>query len=163
MLGLGRAPRGPLAAGVIDFLVAERVLRSVFVSEVELESKRLKSMNSADSEVGLLRPFAVKRRPLLGAQDLRKHWLCPCGPERLLPLMRSRPSSPRLATRRWGCLKLVVAGCWVSVLQVRRRIMSLVEKIYVAQRGRLTGDIIALSPKLVSELPWPAQTYVPCR
>ena len=46
----------------------------------------------------------------------------------------------------------VLAGCWVSVLQYRRRTLSLLDTIYVAQRGRETGDIVQLAPCLVDEL-----------
>ena len=46
----------------------------------------------------------------------------------------------------------VLAGSFVSIFQMRRRYMSVLEGVYAAQRGRRRKDIIKLSPELVDEL-----------
>ncbi len=50
-----------------------------------------------------------------------------------------------------GLLELM-AGSLVAVFQTRRRLMSILEGIYDAQRGRERGDVVALSPELCDEL-----------
>lgn len=45
-----------------------------------------------------------------------------------------------------------LAGSLVAVFQTKRRFMSLLEEIYIAQRGRCRKDIVALSLELQEEL-----------
>ena len=46
----------------------------------------------------------------------------------------------------------VVAGSLVAVFQTRRRLMSVLEGIYDAQRGRERAEVVSLSPELCDEL-----------
>ena len=46
----------------------------------------------------------------------------------------------------------ILSGSWISILQVRRRVLCLLEHIYFAQQGRGQDAIIALSPQAISEL-----------
>eukprot|EP00435_Cladocopium_sp_Y103_P064249 s246_g25.t4 len=46
----------------------------------------------------------------------------------------------------------VLAGSLVSIFQSKRRMMSVLEQIYGAQRGRQRADIVSLSAQLVDEM-----------
>lgn len=46
----------------------------------------------------------------------------------------------------------IIAGAWVAILQVRRRMLSLLQFIYTAQVGRQRSDIIRLSASLIADL-----------
>ena len=46
----------------------------------------------------------------------------------------------------------VVGGSWVAILQYRRRMMCLLDHLYLAQQGREQEDIIAHSAEAVDEL-----------
>ena len=163
----GRVPRGPLATGVIidDFIVVERVLRHVFESGIQTEGqRRMDTMNAAYKQVGLLshdgKAFRRQQHGTFwGHSVCGVSGLVRAAPERLLPLMEVTAKLAQTGLATVGLLE-VIAGCWVAVLQVRKRMMSLLEQVYVAQRGRLAGDVVALSPALISEL-WLLVTLAP--
>ncbi|CAE8722794.1 unnamed protein product, partial [Polarella glacialis] len=46
----------------------------------------------------------------------------------------------------------VLGGCWVSIFQFRRRLVSLLDYTYAAQRGRTRHALIRMSPELRNEL-----------
>ena len=46
----------------------------------------------------------------------------------------------------------ILAGSWVAILQCRKRMMCLLDEIYVAQQGRPATAIVRLSPPLIDEL-----------
>ena len=46
----------------------------------------------------------------------------------------------------------ILAGSLVSAFQLRRRLLSILQEVYVAQRGRERHDIVRLSPHLLDEL-----------
>ena len=155
----GRAPRGSLAIGVIidDFIVIRKLLRERFETlETAEGERRMSLMNQRYKDVGLLAHSGKAFRK----QDTATFWghsfsgrsgLIRASPTRLIPLMEVTGQIARLGVATVGLLE-VLAGCWISVLQVRRRMFSLLEDIYAAQRGRQRVDIIRLDPNLVSEL-----------
>ena len=130
----GRAPRGQLAAGVLidDFIMVEKVLRTRLLDSTPLESEeRMEAMNAEYRRVGLLAHSEKAFRRSLQAS----FWghavdgdsgFVRAALTRLLPLMEATAAIARLGHATVGLLE-VVTGSWVSVLQVRKRMMCLLD------------------------------------
>ena len=72
-------------------------------------------------------------------------------PARLLPLMELTVQTARLGIATVSLLE-VLCGCWISILQIKRRLLCLVDVLYECQRGRDRADIVELSAEAVQEL-----------
>ena len=71
--------------------------------------------------------------------------------KRSMPLVFILQRIADLGVSTVGLLE-VIAGSLVAVFQTKRRFMSILEEIHVAQRGRLRKDIVSLSVELREEL-----------
>lgn len=153
----GRAPRGKISCGIMidDVLVCEQVPKSSSndPTEGELRLDRL-------CEEYLQRGLTPHPRKTFRAQDRCESWgvaingetgLVRAAPRRLIPLMMI---TARIALLGYATISLlqVICGSWISVLQVRRRMLCLVEELYHEQRGRDDQAIVKLSPPSVAEL-----------
>ena len=153
----GRAPRGNVACGVVidDVLIAEQVLPASAPAYSDGEA-RLDRLCEEYLQRGL-KPHPKKtfrradRAECWGALIDGKTGLVRASPKRLVPLMWITSRVALLGFATVGLLQ-VLAGSWISVLQVRRRMLCLLEHIYFAQQGRDQDAIIALSPCAISEL-----------
>ena len=156
----GRAPRGPLAAGVIidDLLFLEQV--SVTVPRELLwktdGAQRLRGMKEEYLSRGLVhhpgKTFeAETSAEIWGAWVNGVSGLVRAAPKRLVPLMDITISTARLGFATVALLQ-ALAGAWISVLQFRRRMLCLLDEIYVAQHGREPTDIVRMSSSLLTEL-----------
>ena len=153
----GRAPRGDVACGVVidDVLIAEQVLPASAPAYSDGEA-RLDRLCEEYLQRGL-KPHPKKtfrradRAECWGALIDGKTGLVRASPKRLAPLMWITSRVALLGFATVGLLQ-VLAGSWISVLQVRRRMLCLLEHIYFAQQGRDQDAIIALSPCAISEL-----------
>lgn len=65
-------------------------------------------------------------------------------PSRLIPLLFLTSPTATLGIASIGLLE-VLAGSWVAVLQYRRRMLSLLHHIYLAQVARDRMDVIKMS------------------
>ena len=72
-------------------------------------------------------------------------------PRRLVPLIDITVSTLTLGFATVALLQSL-AGALVSILQFRRRMLCLLDEIYVAQHGRLQSDVVRLSKSLQDEL-----------
>lgn len=69
----------------------------------------------------------------------------------LVPLMYLTSRVAALGFSTVGLLE-ILAGSWVAVLSIRRRMMCLLSQIYEVQKGKTREQIIALPPDLKQEL-----------
>ena len=72
-------------------------------------------------------------------------------PKRLIPLIELTTRIARSGVATVGLLE-ILAGSWVSIFQCRKRLMCLLDEIYLAQQGRTSDTVIRLSPTLQDEL-----------
>ena len=72
-------------------------------------------------------------------------------PSRVIPLLEITARTALIGYASVALLE-TLAGSWVAVLQVRRRMLSLLDHIYTAQQLRERDDIVKLSAALVQEL-----------
>ncbi len=152
-----RAPRGSIACGIVidDVLIAEQCTEQEAVSMTEGEY-RLNQLFEEYGREGLTpHPRKTFRR-----QTEAEFWgtklngitgHCRANPSRLVPLLSLTLRTATLGYASVGLLE-VLAGSWVSVLQYRRRMMSLLHHIYQAQIGRDRLDVIRMSRSLIAEL-----------
>jgi len=153
----GRSPRGAIACGVVidDVLIAEQVRPESAASYTEGE-RRLDKLCEEYIQRGL-KPHPkktfrkVEKAECWGALIDGASGLVRASPKRLVPLMWI---SARLALLGFATVSLlqIVTGSWVSILQVRRRMLCLLDHLYQAQQGRLQEDVIELSAGAKSEL-----------
>ena len=154
----GRAPRGPFSCGLIidDIIFAEQLKAPPSSSAPSGASRRLSAM-CAEYERHQLRAHPGKtfrdqtRAEFWGAAVDGKQGLVRPSPKRLVPLLSltSRVAALGFAT---VALLEILAGCWVNVLQYRRRALCLLDSIYTAQLDRCPDDVVRLAPCLVDEL-----------
>ena len=154
----GRAPRGHIAAGIVidDLILAERAPAG------RIEPQQLESVCRLHKlcEEYLQRGLAAHPKKTFRGVTKAEFWGCQVDGEsgilranckRMVPLLVVTVATARLKCATVGLLE-VLAGAWVSVLQMRRRMMSLLNHIYVAQRGRERNEIVRFSPQLIDEL-----------
>eukprot|EP00438_Fugacium_kawagutii_P014515 Skav224400 [mRNA] locus=scaffold2452:244095:248198:- [translate_table: standard] len=152
----GRLPRSSSMGGIIidDFILMEKVLLED-TKGIQLEQSR-DSMHNMYSAVGL------DAHPTKGFECEESASFWGADVDGLRGFVRGTVS--RAASLCWitaqvieegvatvGLLE-VIAGGFVALFTFRRRLMSLLDLVYVAQGGRDQGDIIALSPQLKDEL-----------
>ena len=152
-----RGSRGHISAGVVidDVLIAEQ-LSPAEATETSEGDYRLHSLFELYQTEGLT-PHTGKTfrkstaAEVWGAQlDGAKGW-CRASLKRLVPLTDVTARIARLGVATVHLLE-IIAGAWVAILQVRRRMLSLLQFIYTAQVGRQRHDIVRLSASLVAEL-----------
>ena len=152
----GRVPRSRFMAGIIidDFVLLERVALNA-TNGLELASRR-SSMHSMYSSVGL------EAHPSKGFAEQESASFWGADVDGLAGLVRGH--IPRAASLCWVTSKVaslgycsislleVIAGGFVSLFTFRRRMMSLLDLVYVIQCGRERAEIISLSPPVIDEL-----------
>ena len=157
LVSQGRAPRGKMSAGIVidDVLFAEQLLKEAGPLNSE-GVRRLKLPCEEYLQEGLT---AHPKKTFQG-QSKASFWgvsvdgesgLIRPNPARLVPVLDLTARIAQLGLASVGLLE-VVAGSWVAILQTRRRMLCLIEELYLAQRGRQRDDIIELSSSLVQEL-----------
>lgn len=152
-----RGPRGRLAAGIVidDVLIAEQAPPSAQEEDTEGEY-RLNLLCEAYQREGLTAHPAKTFRKVTEIDvwgvslDGKKGW-CRASLKRLIPLMEVTARTARAGVATVHLLE-VIAGAWVAILQVRRRMLSLLQYIYTAQVDRARNCIIRLAPALIAEL-----------
>ena len=134
----GRAPRGDMATGIVidDVILAEQLANH----EDPLQSEGVQRLDSL-CEAYLQEGLTAHPKKTFRGETRAEFWGIAVDGE----------SGHVRAHPQVGLLE-VLAGSWVSVLQVRRRMLSLLDNIYVAQRGRERDDVVQLSKALVQEL-----------
>lgn len=156
----GRGPRGKISCGVIidDAVFLEQVPAMLTPAELRRTdgAKRLRAIK--EEYVGKnLTPHDGKtfeaefEAEFWGASVNGIAGSIRANPKRLIPLMDLTAKTARLGFATMLLLQ-TLAGAWISVLQFRRRMLCLLDEIYVAQHGREEDMIIELSPSLQSEL-----------
>ena len=153
----GRAPRGKVSCGIMidDVLICEQVPMN-HVSEYTDGERRLDLLCEEYAQRGL----TAHPRKTFRAQDKCESWgvaidgslgLVRAAPRRLVPMMML---TARVALLGFASVSLlqVLCGSWISILQVRRRMLCLVEELYHEQRGRDESAVVQLSPAAVAEL-----------
>ena len=153
----GRAPRGAIACGVVidDVLTTEQVPVAAAADYTEGE-KRLDSLCEENLQRGL-KPHPrntfrkVTKTECWGALVDGESGLIRASPKRLIPLMWI---SARIALLGFATVHLlqIISGSWISILQVRRRMLCLLDHLYVAQQGRDLEAVVELTGEAKSEL-----------
>lgn len=154
----GRAPRGDMACGVVidDVLFCEKVDASSVPGLPTEGVKRLDALCEEYIQKGLL-PHPKKTfkgqcsATIWGAELNGKSGICRPAARRLVPLLQLTMRVARLGYASVALLE-VLCGCWVSILQFRRRMMCLLRELYKCQQGRERTDVIALAAPLIDEL-----------
>ena len=153
-----RAPRGRIASGVVidDVLIAEQLLPVDAASGVTEGEYRLNLLRERYQVEGLCaHPAKTFKKSesaeVWGVAIDGARGFCRSSPKRVIPLVAVTAKTARLGVATVGFLE-VLAGAWVSVLQVRRRMLSLLQLIYTAQVGRPRNSIVKLSLALIAEL-----------
>ena len=153
----GRAPRGAIACGIVidDLLIAEQIPTSL-ADESSEGARRFKLILEEYLQRGLTaHPKKTFEHELQtecwGAAIDGKKGLIRASSKRLVPLIRLSCNIARLKVASVALLE-VVCGSWVAILQYRRRMMCLLDHLYLAQQGREQEDIISLSAEAVDEL-----------
>ena len=152
-----RGPRGKIAAGIVidDVLIAEQLPPEEAKGCTEGEY-RLNLLCELYQKEGLTAHPAKTFRGATEAEvwgvqlDGKRGW-CRASLKRLVPLIDITCRTARLGIASVHLLE-IIAGAWVSVLQVRRRMMSLLQHIYSVQSGRKRSAIIKLPMTLIAEL-----------
>ena len=158
----GRAPRGSMACGVVidDVLFCEKVSRDLGKEGqegVRTEGvRRLEALCEEYVQRGLLphpkKTFkGDKTASIWGAEINGSTGVCRPAARRLVPLLQLTMRVARLGYASVALLE-ILCGCWISILQFRRRMMCLLQETYKVQRGRQRTDVIALAAPLVDEL-----------
>eukprot|EP00438_Fugacium_kawagutii_P016872 Skav223762 [mRNA] locus=scaffold521:2192:6754:+ [translate_table: standard] len=153
----GRAPRGNVACGVVidDVLICEQLPEAAAEEYTEGEARLDKLC-----EEYLQRGVKPHPRKTFRKVPVTECWgasidgisgLVRAAPKRLIPVMWITSRIALLGFASVGLLQ-VIAGSWISILQVRRRMLCLLDYVYLAQQGREQDDLVRLSPELISEL-----------
>ena len=153
----GRALRGAIACGVVidDVLIAEQIAAADTAAYSEGE-KRLDKLCEEYVQRGL-KPHPkktlrkVSKTECWGALIDGETGLIRASPKRLIPLMWLSSRIALLGFATVGLLQ-IISGSWISILQVRRRMLCLLDHLYEAQQGRDQHALIALSVEARSEL-----------
>ena len=149
-----------ISAGIIidDALFLEQVPISVHGDGLKETdgARRLRAMKEEYLQRDLVphpsKTFeAESQAEFWGASVCGTSGLVRAAPRRLVPLIDITISTLTLGFATVALLQ-TLAGAWVSVLQFRRRMLCLLDEIYVAQHGRLQTDVVRLSRSLQDEL-----------
>ena len=154
----GRAPRGLLSAGIVidDLVVIEQHLGRKASDEYLESEARMDRIFEEYAQAGLTphpkKTFRTETRAeFWGAAVDGETGFVRAAPRRLVPLMAITSRTARLGFATVALLE-VLAGAWVSILQVKRRMLSLLDWIYVVQRGRDRPMVVKLPKPLIDEL-----------
>ena len=152
----GRIPRGPNMAGIIidDFILLEKVALDF------LTSKRAGDYRQRMHDI--YRSVGLDAHPSKGFQDqeVASFWGADIdGRSGLIRSNIARAASLAWITTRVARMGLstvglleVLAGGYVSLFGFRRRMMSLLDWVYVIQGGRDRRDVISLPKRAIDEL-----------
>lgn len=153
----GKGPRGSLVAGiVIDDLVLGEQLPVDNIPEYPESCKRLDRLLEEYQQGNLTshpkKTFRKAEKATFWgfAVDGRRGSIR-ANPARLLPLMELSAQTAKLGVATVSLLE-VLCGCWIAVLQIKRRLLCLVDVLYECQRGRDRADIVRLSAEAIQEL-----------
>ena len=153
----GRAPRGKMAAGIVidDLVFAEQLA----VGHDPLLSDGVQRLGGA-CEAYLQEGLTAHPPKTFRGESKASFWgvfangesgLVRASPSRVIPLLEITARTALIGYASVALLE-TLAGSWVAVLQVRRRMLSLLDHIYTAQQLRERDDIVKLSAALVQEL-----------
>lgn len=152
----GRIPRGPYMAGIIidDLVFLEKIAINAVSGDHSQQKRGM--MHKMYSAVGL------DVHPDKGFSEATTASFWGADVDGLTGLIRAnipRAISLCWVTRRIATMKIcsislleVVAGGFVSLFGFRKRLLSLLDLIYVVQGGRDQRDVITLPDELVDEL-----------
>ena len=148
-------PRSGIVAGLMidDFLILDRRKKGEPPSRA---AAIMKAVATKYEEVGLPRHSGKSvedeiKSSFWGSQmDGEKGEVRPAL-TKCVPLARLTLQILRLGISSVSLLE-ILGGSYVAALQYRRRLMSSVEEIYAAQRGRARNQLIQMSPELKDEL-----------
>ena len=155
----GAIPRGLLQIGVIvdDLIILQQILKSQWHVEEKFEcEKRADKAKAAYSKVGL----ESNPKKAINRASVARFWgieidgvkgLCRCSSLRLWPVIAITLRVTRLGLATIGLLECL-AGSWVSLLGVRRRLYSLLDIIFDALTVEDQKQVVRLSDALTSEL-----------
>ena len=154
----GREPRGNISAGIVidDVLIAEQRRKDSGPHGMADGEARLAKLLEEYTQRGLNahpdKTFKdVARTSIWGASVDGESGIIRPSPHRLVPLMDLTCRVARLGYASIALLE-ILAGSWVAILQIRRRMLCLLEAIYAVQRGKNRHDIVKLPPSLCEEL-----------
>ena len=152
----GRIPRSPFLAGIIidDFVLLEKV--AMDASSSLLSGERRQRMHNMYSSVGL------DAHPTKGFSDSESCSFWGADVDGRKGLIRGNVTraaslvwvTSRIATMGISTIGLleVIAGGFVALFGFRRRLMSLLDMVYLMQGGRDRQDVIRLPESAVDEL-----------
>lgn len=155
----GSIPRGLLQIGVIvdDLIILQQILKSQWHVEGKFEcEKRVDKAKAAYNKVGL----ESNPKQAINRATSARFWgieidgvkgLCRCSSLRLWPVIAITLRVTRLGLATIGLLECL-AGSWVSLLGVRRRLYSLLDIIFDALTVEDQKQVVRLSDALTSEL-----------
>ena len=153
-----RAPRGLLACGVVVdvILFAEQVPRRLKEGEPNEGERRLRSMCEEYTQKGLTahpkKTFTCSdHAEIWGASVDGLSGTVRSSCKKLIPLIELTVRTARAQHATVELLE-VLAGSWVAILQCRKRMVCLLDEIYMAQQGRPQNAIVHLSTALLDEL-----------
>ncbi|CAE7637381.1 unnamed protein product, partial [Symbiodinium necroappetens] len=151
----GGVPRGDLALGVVidDLVCIERSLRDIGPTKAAPVMERVhQAYRSAPLPVHQGKCFEDQHcASFWGSEvDGLAGWVRPSW-ARLVPLVSLTIACLKLPVLSVSLLE-VLAGSWVSVVSYRRRLLSLLNHIYVIQRGKSRDAIVPSTPGLRAEL-----------
>lgn len=141
-----------------DLLLAEAIPRDCIGTGAEdtLGSKKIRAIRDVYENVGLPRhegkaEFNVAKCEFWGLQADGEAGRLRPNLKRTIPLVFLISQLIDLGHVSVSLLE-IISGSLVSVFQVQRRHMSVLEEVYASQRGRSKSDIIRMSKELIDEL-----------
>ncbi|CAE7527916.1 unnamed protein product [Symbiodinium microadriaticum] len=151
----GRPSRGDLSLGVVidDLIVLERALKATGPTRsAGVMDRAFAAYAAALLPVHEGKTFVEQRCASFWGSDV-DGWKGTARPSwsRLIPLVGLTIACMRLPVLTVSLLE-VLAGSWVSVLAFRRRCLSLLNWVYLLQRGRPRTTTVRVPPELRSEL-----------
>eukprot|EP00435_Cladocopium_sp_Y103_P071851 s87_g38.t1 len=153
-----RPPRQRWMAGLMidDFLLVEAVQKTEDGLQRAQAEEKISEVREAYERVGLPRHegkavAGASEGAFWGAQICGKSGLLRPNLKRAIPLAFLALRLLNIGSTTVSLLE-VLAGSFVSVFQLRRRLMSCMDEIYAAQRGRERRQIISISLELHDEI-----------
>lgn len=140
-----------------DFVLLEKVdARYTPEAGPTLGAEKLSKVREAYDQAGLPRHLgkaveSSETAEFWGAEVNGRQGRARPNLKRLIPLVHVMLKVVSLKVCSVGLVE-TITGSLVSAFQMRRRLLSAVDELYAAQRGRLQSDVIALSAELRSEL-----------
>lgn len=141
-----------------DLLLAEAVPRDHFgtTEEETMGAQKIRAIRDVYEKVGLPRhegkaEFNVSKCEFWGLQADGKAGRLRPNLKRTIPLAFLIAQLIDLGHVSVSLLE-IISGSLVSVFQVQRRHMSILEEVYSSQRGRSKSDIVRMSKELIDEL-----------